>query len=132
MRAPKDLGMTLLAAWLILFGLLTAPFLRGRPRPAVRGDVGPGHRPAVRGRRSLPPPGSDRVRLRRHGAVGPRRPEPRPPPRRRRRLRPGVPPFAPRLVLPPAVGRRAGDGPVLRPHRDGALTQRGEVGGQWG
>jgi hypothetical protein len=27
MRAPKDLGMTLLAAWLILFGLLTAPFL---------------------------------------------------------------------------------------------------------
>jgi hypothetical protein len=28
MRAPKDLGMTLLAAWLILFGLLTAPFLR--------------------------------------------------------------------------------------------------------
>jgi hypothetical protein len=28
MKAPKDLGMTLLAAWLILFGLLTAPFLR--------------------------------------------------------------------------------------------------------
>ncbi len=28
MRAPKDLGMTLLAAWLILYGLLTAPFLR--------------------------------------------------------------------------------------------------------
>jgi hypothetical protein len=28
MKAPKDLGMILLAAWLILFGLLTAPFLR--------------------------------------------------------------------------------------------------------
>jgi hypothetical protein len=28
MKVPKDLGMTLLAAWLILFGLLTAPFLR--------------------------------------------------------------------------------------------------------
>lgn len=27
MKVPKDLGMTLLAAWLILFGLLTAPFL---------------------------------------------------------------------------------------------------------
>lgn len=28
MKAPKDLGMTLLAVWLILFGVLTAPFLR--------------------------------------------------------------------------------------------------------
>ena len=28
MKVPKDLGMTLLAAWLILFGLLTAPFLK--------------------------------------------------------------------------------------------------------
>jgi hypothetical protein len=28
MKAPKDLGMILLAAWLILFGLLTAPFLK--------------------------------------------------------------------------------------------------------
>ena len=28
MKAPKDLGMILLAAWLILFGLLTAPVLR--------------------------------------------------------------------------------------------------------
>jgi hypothetical protein len=28
MKAPKDLGMILLAAWLILFGVLTAPFLR--------------------------------------------------------------------------------------------------------
>ena len=28
MKAPKDLGMNLLAAWLILFGLLTAPFLK--------------------------------------------------------------------------------------------------------
>jgi hypothetical protein len=27
MKVPKDLGMTLLAAWLILFGLLTASFL---------------------------------------------------------------------------------------------------------
>jgi hypothetical protein len=27
MRIPKDLGMMLLVAWLILFGLLTAPFL---------------------------------------------------------------------------------------------------------
>jgi hypothetical protein len=28
MKAPKDLGMILLAAWLILFGLLTAPVIR--------------------------------------------------------------------------------------------------------
>ncbi len=28
MKAPKDLGMILLAAWLILFGLLNAPFIR--------------------------------------------------------------------------------------------------------
>jgi hypothetical protein len=28
MKVPKDLGMTLLAVWLILFGVLTAPFLR--------------------------------------------------------------------------------------------------------
>ncbi len=27
MRMPKNLGMLLLAIWLILFGLLTAPFL---------------------------------------------------------------------------------------------------------
>jgi hypothetical protein len=28
MKVPKDLGMILLAAWLILFGLLTAPSLK--------------------------------------------------------------------------------------------------------
>jgi hypothetical protein len=28
MRAPKNLGRILLAVWLILFGLLTAPFLK--------------------------------------------------------------------------------------------------------
>jgi hypothetical protein len=28
MKTPKDLGMKVLAAWLILFGLLEAPFLR--------------------------------------------------------------------------------------------------------
>jgi hypothetical protein len=28
MKKPKDLGMIVLAAWLILFGLLTAPFLK--------------------------------------------------------------------------------------------------------
>jgi hypothetical protein len=28
MKATKDLGMTVLAAWLILYGLLTAPFLK--------------------------------------------------------------------------------------------------------
>ena len=28
MKAPKNLETILLAAWLILFGLLTAPFLR--------------------------------------------------------------------------------------------------------
>ncbi len=28
MKVPKNLGMTLLAAWLILYGLLTAPLLR--------------------------------------------------------------------------------------------------------
>jgi hypothetical protein len=27
MNLPKNIGMTLVAAWLILFGLLTAPFL---------------------------------------------------------------------------------------------------------
>ena len=27
MKMPKNLGMTLLAAWLVLFGLLTAPAL---------------------------------------------------------------------------------------------------------
>jgi hypothetical protein len=27
MRVPKNLGMTLLAVWLILFGVLNAPFL---------------------------------------------------------------------------------------------------------
>ncbi len=27
MRGPKNLGMLLLAVWLILYGLLTAPFL---------------------------------------------------------------------------------------------------------
>jgi hypothetical protein len=28
MTLPKNLGMTLLAVWLILFGVLTAPFLK--------------------------------------------------------------------------------------------------------
>jgi hypothetical protein len=28
MKIPKNLGMLLLAVWLILFGLLTAPFLK--------------------------------------------------------------------------------------------------------
>jgi hypothetical protein len=28
MKLPANLGMTLLAVWLILFGLLTAPFLK--------------------------------------------------------------------------------------------------------
>jgi hypothetical protein len=28
MKLPKNLGMILLAAWLILYGLLTAPFLQ--------------------------------------------------------------------------------------------------------
>jgi hypothetical protein len=28
MRLPKNLGMVLLAVWLIAFGVLTAPFLR--------------------------------------------------------------------------------------------------------
>ncbi len=28
MKMPKNLGMMLLAIWLILFGLLTAPFLK--------------------------------------------------------------------------------------------------------
>ena len=28
MKLPKNLGMLLLAVWLILFGLLTAPFLK--------------------------------------------------------------------------------------------------------
>lgn len=28
MKVPKNLGMLLLAVWLILFGLLTAPFLK--------------------------------------------------------------------------------------------------------
>jgi len=28
MRLPKNLGMILLAVWLILFGILTAPFLK--------------------------------------------------------------------------------------------------------
>ena len=28
MRVPKNLGRTLLAVWFILFGLLTAPFLK--------------------------------------------------------------------------------------------------------
>ena len=28
MTPPKNLGMLLLAAWLILFGVLTAPFLK--------------------------------------------------------------------------------------------------------
>jgi hypothetical protein len=27
MKLPKNMGMVLLAAWLILYGLLTAPFL---------------------------------------------------------------------------------------------------------
>ena len=37
MRAPKDLGMILLAAWLILFGLLNAPFIK--VNIAYSGDV---------------------------------------------------------------------------------------------
>ena len=28
MKAPKDLGMMVLAAWLVLFGVLSAPFLK--------------------------------------------------------------------------------------------------------
>ena len=28
MKLPKNLGITLLAVWLMLFGLLTAPFLK--------------------------------------------------------------------------------------------------------
>lgn len=28
MKVPKNLGMILLAVWLILFGVLTAPFLK--------------------------------------------------------------------------------------------------------
>jgi hypothetical protein len=28
MKLPRNIGMILLAAWLILFGLLTAPFLK--------------------------------------------------------------------------------------------------------
>jgi hypothetical protein len=28
MKLPKNLGMLLLATWLILFGILTAPFLK--------------------------------------------------------------------------------------------------------
>ncbi len=28
MRLPKNIGMILLAVWLILFGILTAPFLK--------------------------------------------------------------------------------------------------------
>jgi hypothetical protein len=28
MNVPKNLGMTLMAVWLILFGILTAPFLK--------------------------------------------------------------------------------------------------------
>ncbi len=28
MKMPKNLGLVLLAVWLILFGVLTAPFLR--------------------------------------------------------------------------------------------------------
>jgi len=28
MKSPKDLGMTLLAVWLIVFGLLTVSFLK--------------------------------------------------------------------------------------------------------
>jgi hypothetical protein len=28
MRLPKNLGMLVLAVWLILFGLVTAPFLK--------------------------------------------------------------------------------------------------------
>jgi hypothetical protein len=28
MKLPKNLGMILLAVWLILFGILTAPFLK--------------------------------------------------------------------------------------------------------
>jgi hypothetical protein len=37
MRIPKNLGMLLLAIWLILYGLLTAPFLS--VHFAYRGDL---------------------------------------------------------------------------------------------
>lgn len=37
MKSPKDLGMTLLAVWLIVFGLLSISFLR--IRFAHSGDV---------------------------------------------------------------------------------------------
>ncbi len=30
MKVPKNLGMILLAVWLMLFGILTAPFLKFR------------------------------------------------------------------------------------------------------
>jgi len=36
MKTPDDLGMKVLAAWLILFGLLTAPFLKIQLRPQWR------------------------------------------------------------------------------------------------
>jgi hypothetical protein len=37
MKLPKNLGMLLLAVWLILFGILTAPFLK--VSFAYRGDL---------------------------------------------------------------------------------------------
>ena len=37
MKLPKNLGMIVLAVWLILFGLLTAPFLK--VNFAYSGDV---------------------------------------------------------------------------------------------
>jgi hypothetical protein len=36
MKLPKDLRMLLLAVWFLLFGLLTAPFLRVSFAPSLR------------------------------------------------------------------------------------------------
>jgi hypothetical protein len=44
MKVPKELGMTVMAAWLILFGLLTAPFLSDQLRPQRRCAGHPGDR----------------------------------------------------------------------------------------
>ena len=102
------------------------------PGPALRGDVRPRHRPPLRRRGPLPAPGPHGLRLRRHRAGGAGRPEPGPPPRRPGCLRAGLPACPPGLVLPPALGRRPGDRPVLRPHRLRRLPQRRHVGRQRG
>ena len=44
----------------------------------------------------------------------------------------GLPPLATGLVLPPALGRRAGDHPLLRPDHPGPAAERGDVGRQRG